>query len=78
MKKTANYNDHILVPKHVKLSETEKKKLLENLKVSLTELPIITADDPAISSLKVERNDIIKIIRKSLTSGESVFYRRVI
>jgi len=78
MKKTSIYNDHILVPKHLKLSENEKKKLLESMNISLRELPVIKANDPAIIELKVERNDIIKIIRKSPTAGESLFYRRVV
>ncbi len=76
MKKAPDYNNHILVPKHEKISEAEKKKLLE--KISLSHLPTIRIDDPAITSLKVEKKDIIKITRKSSTSSESVFYRRVI
>ena len=76
MKKAPDYNNHILVPKHEKISEAEKKKLLE--KISLFHLPTIHIDDPAIASLKIGKEDIIKITRKSSTSGESLFYRRVI
>jgi DNA-directed RNA polymerase subunit H len=75
MKKAPDYNNHMLVPEHKKLSEADKKKLLE--KVSLNKLPIIKSDDPAISSLKLERNDVVKITRTSPTSKETIFYRRV-
>ena len=37
--------------------------------------PKISKDDPAIASLDIKPSDVIKIIRKSPISGESVFYR---
>ena len=76
MIKAPDFNEHVLVPKHEKLSEAEGKKLLE--KISLIQLPTILAEDPAITSLKVEKDQIIKITRKGSTSGETIFYRRVI
>lgn len=67
----------MLVPEHVKLSETEKKKLFEKYNVSIRELPKISRKDPAIVNLNTKPGDVIKIIRKSQTAGEAIFYRGV-
>lgn len=69
---------HTLVPVHSKLSEKEKKELIEKFNVSHKELPKISANDPGIKHLEVKEQDIIKIVRKSLTAKEVVFYRGVI
>ena len=69
---------HILIPKHKKLSEKDKKELLTSLKISINELPSICQSDAAIATLDVEVEDVIKIERNSPTSGKTVFYRGVI
>jgi DNA-directed RNA polymerase subunit H len=69
---------HMLVPKHSKLSETDKKSLLAKHNITLQELPKISLKDAAIAELDVKAGDIIKIVRRSPTSGESTFYRCVI
>ena len=71
-------SQHILVPKHSKLNEKDKKLLLETYKVSLNELPKINKKDFALEDLDVKKGDIIKIIRKSASAGEAVFYRVVV
>lgn len=78
MGKQFKVKSHFLVPKHIKLSEREAKKVLEKYKVSLKELPKILKTDPALEELDVKPGDIIKIIRKSETAGEAVYYRVVI
>lgn len=70
--------NHLLVPKHLKINEKEKKELLENYAISLKDLPKIIIKDPVILDFDVKEGDIIKVIRKSQTAGESVFYRRVV
>lgn len=77
-KKTIIIAKHILAPKHVKLSEKEKVELLKKYNITLKELPKILKDDPAIASLNAKPGDVIKIIRKSDTAGETIFYRGVI
>lgn len=77
MKKKFDVTKHILVPKHIKLSEKEKKQLLAQYSITIKELPRISRKDPAISHLGVKEGDIIKIIRESPTAGEIVFYRGV-
>jgi len=68
----------MLIPKHTKLSDSQKEKLIEKYNVSLKQLPRIFKADPAIQSLNVKSGDIIKIIRDSMTANEAVFYRVVV
>jgi DNA-directed RNA polymerase subunit H len=78
MKKKFKVDKHSLIPKHAKLSEKQKEKLLEDYKISLKELPRILKTDPAIDLLDAKPGDIIKITRESLTAGQSFFYRVVV
>ena len=73
-----NIAEHILVPKHVKLTEEENQKLLEQYNISIKQLPEIRSSDPAIEHIGAKIGDVIKIIRKSPTIGETAFYRVVI
>ncbi len=76
--KKSNAIKHVLVPAHIKLTQKEKQELLERYNISLKELPKISKRDVAISHLNVSEGDVVKIIRKSPTAGESIFYRGVI
>ena len=69
---------HILIPTHIKLSAKQRDEVLAKYNISLKELPKIKKDDPAIARLNVKEGDIVKIIRKSPTAGETEFYRGVI
>ena len=78
MKKSSiSYNDHILVPKHEKISDKQKSELLDKYKCDITSIPEIKSDDPALLGLGTKPGDIIKILRSSRTEGVSTFYRRV-
>ena len=66
-------SSHILVPKHIKLSEEEVKEL-ENRIGDLQLLPKIRIDDPAIAKLKAKPGDVIKILRPD----EPVPYYRIV
>ena len=68
---------HILTPKHLKLGEREKAQLLEKYHVTSKELPKVLKTDAAVKELDVKPGDIVKIIRKSPTAGNAVFYRVV-
>ncbi len=68
----------MLVPKHEILSEEEAEELLKVLGVRKEQLPKIKADDPIVKEIGAKVGDIVKITRKSLTAGESVFYRLVV
>lgn len=69
---------HSFVPEHVKLTEEETKKVLEQFNISKDEIPKILLSDPAIQHLKPEYGDLIKIIRKSPTNEEFEFFRVVV
>ncbi|MCX6710050.1 MAG: DNA-directed RNA polymerase subunit H [Candidatus Woesearchaeota archaeon] len=69
--------EHNLVPEHIKLSESEKQEILKKYNITENELPKILKSDAAIAHLDVKDSDVIKILRKSPTAGESIFYRVV-
>ena len=69
---------HILIPKHEKLSEKEANEVLEKYKITINELPAIQKNDPALAGMSVEVGDVIMIERKSPTAGKTVFYRGVV
>ncbi|MFN3383670.1 MAG: DNA-directed RNA polymerase subunit H [Archaeoglobaceae archaeon] len=73
-----NLQDHVLVPKHEILKEEEVKELLKLLGVSKEQLPKIKASDPIIKEIGAKPGDVVKITRKSLTAGVSIFYRLVV
>ncbi len=77
-KKKYDIRKHLFVPEHIKLSDKEKMDLLESYRISLKELPKIKKNDPAIEHLNAKEGDVIKIIRKSPTAGEAIFYRGII
>jgi len=76
--KEFDVGEHLLVPKHVLLSKEEAEQVLATYRVRPYQLPTIKASDPAIKHLNAKLGDIIKVIRKSPTAGEAVYYRHVI
>ncbi len=79
MKKSSfDVQSHVLVPKHVKLNDKEKEKVLAKYGINVKQLPTISKKDPAIKNLDIKPGDIIEIIRKSPTVGNTKFYRGVI
>lgn len=77
MAKKITAPNHVLIPKHVKISDKEKKEVFKRFNISFKELPKINMQDPGIVHLKLLSGDVVKIIRQSKTSGESIFYRGV-
>jgi DNA-directed RNA polymerase subunit H (RpoH/RPB5) len=78
MAKEIKVQEHVLVPKHLKLSLEETKDLLEMYNLSTKQLPKIHKTDPAIQHLNPELGEIIKIVRDSATAGKSEFFRVVV
>jgi len=69
---------HELIPKHSKITDKEKKQLIEKYCISLLkELPKIMKNDPGLQGLNAKVGDIIKITRHG-PIGESIYYRVVI
>jgi DNA-directed RNA polymerase subunit H (RpoH/RPB5) len=77
MAEKSDVTKHVLVPKHTKVSEKERKELFEKFNINESNLPRIKKSDPAILNLDVNEGDIVKVMRKSETAGEVPFYRRV-
>jgi DNA-directed RNA polymerase subunit H len=71
-------SNHILVPKHEKCSEAEKKNLLKKYNITIADLPKISINDAAILELDLQPGDIVKITRDGPTAGKTIFYRVVI
>ncbi|MFA5175889.1 MAG: DNA-directed RNA polymerase subunit H [Candidatus Nanoarchaeia archaeon] len=69
---------HSLVPEHIKLTEEEKKQLLQTYNISIKQFPAISQDDAMSKKLNLKLGDVIKVVRKSPTLGESTYYRVVI
>ena len=61
------------------MSEKEKEEVLKRYGIKkLTQLPRILKSDPVVKLIGAKPGDIIKIIRKSNTAEESVYYRVVV
>jgi DNA-directed RNA polymerase subunit H len=69
---------HDLVPKHVLLKPDEAKDVLGQYHIHPFQLPYIKSSDPAARAVGAKPGDVIKVIRKSPTAGESDFYRYVV
>ena len=68
---------HDLQPKHSKSNKEDKFKLLAKLNISLSQLPKISASDPAIANSNFEIGDICRIERKD-EDGKIKEYFRVV
>ena len=78
-----NVLEHELVPEHHLISEKEAKKVLKDFGLTKDQLPKIRLSDPCIRALDaiagpVEEGMMVKIVRRSDTSGMSVCYRLVV
>ena len=69
---------HELVPKHTLLNDNEKEALLKSYGIVLRQLPRMLASDAMAKLLNEKVGDVIKIIRKSETAGETEYYRVVV
>jgi len=70
--------DHEMVPEHVLLTPEEGMQVLSDFDIAAPQLPKIHVNDPAAKEIGAKAGDIIKIVRKSTTARQSIFYRLVI
>jgi DNA-directed RNA polymerase subunit H (RpoH/RPB5) len=69
---------HHLVPKHIMLTKEEASKFMEEYKLKKKDMGRIYVDDPMARYLYAQKDDIIQIIRETITSGYSTYYRLVV
>lgn len=69
---------HQLVPEHSVLSEEEQKRILEQYKITKTQLPKIFTTDPVVKALGAKAGDVLRIVRRSRTAGTAIYYRLVV
>lgn len=72
-----NVTHHIFVPKHILLSQIEKHQVLKQYKANEKKFPVISKLDPVSRYFNAKEGQMFKIIRKSNTTGESIYYRVV-
>ncbi|MEM4717904.1 MAG: DNA-directed RNA polymerase subunit H [Desulfurococcaceae archaeon] len=77
MKREINILEHELVPRHELVPPEEALELLKKLGIEPWQLPWISADDPVVKLIGAKPGDIVRIFRKSHTSGVFVTYRYV-
>jgi len=73
--KQVDITKHELVPKHILLNDKEKEELFKKYGINLRQLPRISLTDPVIKTLDGKPGNVVKIIRKSSTAGETLYYR---
>ena len=67
---------HVLVPKHIVLTDEEKSSVIEKYNVnSESELPEISRFDPVAVAIGIRPGQVCKIIRKSRAAVEGNYYR---
>lgn len=73
---TFNITEHVMVPKHIILSESEANEVLKIYSVqSFSQFPIIYKTDPVAKYLGMKEGQLCKIIRSSESAGQYINYR---
>jgi len=69
--------EHMLVPKHEIMSDSEIEDELSDADFVKEDLPKIKIDDPVVKHIDAKVGDVLRITRDSPTAGEFITYRIV-
>lgn len=69
---------HFFVPHHEIVGKSEADEIMAGFNARPEQMPFISAIDPVMRSISAKPGDLIRITRKSETSGESQYYRYVV
>ncbi len=69
---------HLFVPNHEILKKSEADEIMASYNARPDQMPFISANDPVMRSISAQPGDLIRITRKSETSGEAPYYRYVV
>jgi DNA-directed RNA polymerase subunit H (RpoH/RPB5) len=73
-----NIVDHVLVPKHIVLTQEENVKVLKSYNAKKNNMPLIFSSDPIARYYNMKPDDICKIERPSIMTDKTPFYRIVV
>ncbi len=73
-----NVLKHEMVPEHSIMSDEDVKALFSMYNIGQEHLPKMYHDDPGVLAIGARINDVIKIVRKSMTAGRAESYRQVV
>jgi DNA-directed RNA polymerases I, II, and III subunit RPABC1 len=73
-----NLVDHVAIPKHILLSESETEQVLKEYSIKKREMPRILITDPVTRYFNAKIGEVFKIIRPSETAGSAPYYRHVV
>ena len=69
---------HFLVPQHIRLTDEQKKQMLNRFNISIKQLPMIKVTDPVIKEMNCKVGEVIQVRRNSPTAKETDYYRVVV
>jgi len=70
--------EHEFVPKHEIVPDAEIGRILNFYKLAKEELPQILTSDPVAIIIGARPGDVVRIVRKSATSGQAIIYRQCV
>ena len=72
-----NITKHVLVPKHILLTEEETKEVLKKYNATKEQFPKIFKTDPVARYYGMKIGQVCKVIRNSKQTGQAIAYRTV-
>jgi len=72
-----NLIDNVLVPKHIRLNEEEKNKVIKEYTDNIQQFKVLCIDDPVSKYYNYKVGDLVRIERPSVATGISTDYRVV-